>query len=130
MNDETAYKVVKLILLAFIVLLFTMAYSAWNAYDGRRRLVESQQAACERGKRDRGANALGWRTAQIARLNTVASRLKITYAAAEAQLYKKPKRNDISDLVAARTYEIISDGLEARSKIDCKRVFPKASLIP
>lgn len=81
-----------------IVLVFVFAAQARDA------LHESQLRACERGKLDRTANALGWRTAEAARR---ASGTK-------------------SDLRAADAYAQIAEGLERRSRIDCEKAFPKS----
>lgn len=130
MSEDTAYKVVKLILLSLIILLFVLGYSVYSAYEGRKALVDSQRAGCERGKLDRSANAEGWRAAQVARTNTLAKDMGTSVAAVEALFPQPPKIDDPPDLVAARKYNRISSGLESRSKIDCKTAFPSAGLIP
>ena len=104
-DDSAAEKVVKLLLLVLVVLLCTIAYTFFAAYEGRKDLVKSQRAGCERAKLDRAANASGWRNAEAAR------------------------RRD-NDVDVANQYAEIADGLEERSKIDCATAFPKASFIP
>lgn len=105
MSEETGHKLVRLILITLVVLLLGVVYVFYQSYEGRQSLVESQRAACERGKLDRKANAQGWRIAESAR------------------------KADGQFLVAAK-YSSIARGLEVRSEVHCDKAFPKASLIP
>lgn len=88
-----------------------------SGYSGREALRSSQLAACERGKLDRSANALGWRSAQQARLAT-----------ARDPSVGKDERSSAWD--AAQIYDHIADGLEARAQVDCEQAFPAPSLLP
>lgn len=104
-NDNLLYNVAKLIVLGLVVNVFLVGYIFWTGYEGRRDLVASQRAGCNRGKLDRGANAKGWRIAEGAR------------------------RAD-GEIEVANKYNDIASGLEKRSRIVCSEAFPKASLIP
>lgn len=124
----TARSLVRLIIGAFLVNLMVLGYVFYQSYQGREDLVQNNRAACERGKLDRFANAVGWRTAETARLNTLADTLHISYAEAKALEEHELTPDDPPDLVAARKYNSIAFGLEKRSKIDCTKAFPKAGL--
>jgi hypothetical protein len=89
----------------FVVMLLVLGYVLWQSYEGRVDLVSSQRAGCARGKLDRSDNAKGWRTSQ-------------DLALTNGQPW------------AASAYALIASNLEARSRIDCAKAFPKASLIP
>lgn len=106
-NDIRAlmFKMGALIVIGMIVQLSVIFYVFYAGYEGRKDLVNSQRAGCKRGKLDRGANAAGWRIAQSARMA------------------------DNQFAVAAR-YSQIAGGLEERSRIDCAKAYPKASIIP
>lgn len=104
-SASTAAKLTKLIIAVFVVMLMLVFYVFWQSYQGRVDLVESQRKGCERGKKDRLANADGWRIAQAARL-------------ADGQV-----------AVAAK-YEKIAKGLEKRGRINCENAFPKAGFFP
>lgn len=108
MTDEVSSILTKLaimLLIGMLVQLGVIGYVFYSSYQGRKEVVTSQRAGCKRGKLDRGANATGWRIAQAAR-------------AADKQF-----------AVAAR-YSIIAAGLETRSRIDCAKAYPKASIFP
>lgn len=128
--SDTARKLVRLIIGVFIVNLMVLSYVFYQSYKGREDLVTNNRAACEPAKRDRAANALGWRTAEIARLQTTAEQLDISFGRAKAMEQNKPPMVGPPDLVAARRYNKIAFRLERRSKIDCSKVFPKAGLLP
>lgn len=70
-----------------------------TGYFGRVDIVDFQRRGCERGKLDRQANALGWRTAEAAR------------------------RAD-GQLVIADRYARIASGLERRSRVNCRDAYP------
>ena len=79
--------------------------SIWiSSYQGRVNVVQSQRTACQRGLRDRRANAEGWRIAEHARL-------------AEGQL------------AIARKYAAIAAGLEQRAAINCATAYPAPRLL-
>lgn len=105
MSEELGRKVVRLMIGAMICLLLVVAYVFYQSYEGRANVVTAQRAACERGKKDRNANAEGWRIAQAA-------------------------RNADGQTEVARKYSKIAAGLERRGRINCEKAFPKAGLIP
>jgi len=125
-----ASKMTKLIIAVMVVQLAVIGYVFFQSYKGRSDVVDSQRDGCDRGKLDRSANARGWRTAEDARLATVAKTLHISAFDAKQLIRQKPRPNDLPDLVAAREYNKTASGLEQRSKIKCKHVFPKAGLFP
>ena len=89
---------------ARIAAVLAIIISVWaTGYNGRKDLVASQRRGCERGKLDRRAGALGWRTAQ-----------------ARATSQHQPEYATVYDNIAA--------GLEQRSRIDCKKVYPDPPL--
>jgi hypothetical protein len=104
-SAETARSLAKLVMTCFCVMMLVLVYVLWQSYEGRVDLVNSQRAGCERGKLDRADSAKGWRAAQDLALSN-------------------------SQPWAARTYALIASNLETRSRIDCAKAFPKASLIP
>lgn len=95
-------------LVGFVTTALLFAYTVWQSYVGRLLLRDAQVTACERGRRDRSANALGWRTAEVARRKT----------------------GTATDLEAARRYAEIAFGLEARAHINCREEFPHPTLFP
>jgi hypothetical protein len=99
------WNLAKLIMLGMFVQLMVILYVFFSGYFDRVDLVDSQRAGCERGKLDRIANAQGWRIAQDARIAS-------------------------GDYVVAHRYGTLARDLEARSKIDCRDVYPDARLIP
>lgn len=119
-----------MILIGLCVNLAVIGYVFYQSYAGREAVVKATRNGCERGKRDRKANALGWRTAEMARINGVAQQLDITLFEAEKMIKQKPERSDSTDLIAARNYDKIATGLERRSRISCPKAFPKAGLLP
>ena len=129
-SADVAKKLTRLVLVCFLVMMAVLLYVLWQSYEGRVDLVTYSRAECERGKNDRDANARGWRTAQAARTAYVARALRVTIITAETMIWQEPKPDDNADLIAARNYNEIASGLEERSKIDCTKVFPKASLVP
>lgn len=82
-----------------------IGYVFLQSYDGRKGVVRTQRAGCERGKRDRQANASGWRIAEAAR------------------------RHD-GQIAVANKYANIAKELEQRSMIVCNKAFPSASVLP
>lgn len=105
MSEELGRKVVRLMIVGMVCLLLVVAYVFYQSYQGHLDLVDAQRNACERGKKDRKANAEGWRAAEAAR-------------EAEGQ----PQ-------VAAK-YRRIAAGLERRGRINCSIAFPKESFFP
>lgn len=94
--------------LVTIIGVLLLGYVTWLSYEGHVSLVDSQRAACGRGKLDRRANAEGWRAAEAARRAT----------------------GTHTDLVAAGKYARIAGGLERRAGVDCVVAFPSPSLLP
>lgn len=103
MQKSTGRGLVLLLISMLIIQLGIICYVFYAGYQGRKALVTSQQVGCERGKKDRAANARGWRQAQ------------------------KARKAD-GDYAVARTYGNIALGLEKRSVIVCKDVFPNAKV--
>ncbi len=95
---------VRFLITVLVVQLFLIGYVFIQSYDGRVKLVNNSRTACERGKKDRLANAEGWRIAQAARLAD-------------------------GNVVVANRYADIAVGLENRGHIDCTEAFPDPSLI-
>jgi hypothetical protein len=104
-HHSLIFKFTVLIVIGMVVQLGVIAFVVYSSYQGRVDLVQSQRAGCERGKLDRGANAQGWRIAEAAR------------------------RRD-GEFDVANRYHKIADGLEARSQIVCRKVFPDAGVFP
>jgi hypothetical protein len=123
-------KIMHLLIFGMVCFLLLMAYVIWQSYEGRVDLVNAQRAACARGKLDRRDNAKGWRTAEKARLATLAEAQNVSYNTVKDLVVLDPKPDDPPDLVAARRYDHISASLESRSRITCTEAFPDASLIP
>lgn len=105
LTRRTGAALVKLIITGMVVQLLVVGYVFYQSYQGRRDLVDDQRAACDRGKRDRKANAKGWRIAEAAR--------------------RVDGESDVAD-----KYKSIAEGLKRRSRIDCHSAFPNASLLP
>lgn len=105
MNHDLESKVVRFGISVLLALLVVISYVFYQSYQGRVDLVDAQRAACERGKKDRNANAEGWRIAEAARK-------------ADGQF------------TVANKYRRIASGLEARGRINCSEVFPKAGFFP
>lgn len=129
-TNKQAGSIVKLIIAGMLMQLVLVGYVFGQAYDNRVEVVDNQRAACERGKLDRGANAQGWRTAQVARTKTLAKEMDISFAEVSQLLLQDPKAGDSPDLTAARKYNAIAEGLETRARIDCTVAFPDARLFP
>lgn len=123
-------KIVKLVIGCMLTILLIFVYVIWQSYEGRVDLVNAQRASCARGKFDRRDNAKGWRTAEKARLSTLAEAQNVSYNTVKDLIVLDPKPDDPPDLVAARRYAHISASLESRSRISCTEAFPDASLIP
>lgn len=106
MATKRDVKLLAYLMITLLVLqLALVGYTFYVAYKGRDRLVTAQRLACERGKKDRRANATGWRIAERARRN--------------AGEYRTAVR-----------YQYIAESLEERAAIDCDKKFPEATLIP
>ena len=88
----------------------------WSGYSDRQDTVQNQRGGCERGKLDRRANASGWRTAEAARRAT----------AEDPNVTADERRNA---RIAADRYQEIADALDERSRLDCEKAFPDASLL-
>lgn len=128
--SDTARTIVRLVLACLVLQLVVVGYDIIHNYKERTHQVSDNREACERGKKDRAANAEGWRTAETARLSTVAEQLDISFAQAKALEKHELTPDDPPDLIAARKYDKIAFGLEKRSKISCAQAFPKADFFP
>lgn len=136
MTKEMGRKLVRLVIGCLCMVLLLVGLVFWYGHEARSdlatseeraraALVASQRAGCERGKLDRRVNANGWRTAQAARLRSLASELDISYASVQQLVASDPTPEDPGDLVAARKYNKLASELEARSRIDCRLVYPQ-----
>lgn len=105
MANDTALKFIKLVLLILVIQVFLIGFVLWQSYEERVHLIDAQRASCERSKLDRKANAYGWRIAEQARLRS-------------------------GQVATAYDYSNLAVGLESRSRVNCHRAFPKASIIP
>lgn len=117
-----------LIIIGMLVQLAVIMYVFYSNYQGRQDLVKTQRAGCERGKKDRVANSIGWRAAERAREATAAKTLHISTGQVTIILRQEPKPNEIPDLRAARKYDRIASGLEERARIQCEKQFPDAEV--
>lgn len=130
LSPQTGARVVRLMIIGMLLFLVLVVYVFWTGYEGRKDLVAGQRAGCERGKLDRGDNAKGWRTAEAARLASVAEDMHISVDAAKSVITQPPLAGDLPDLIAARNYNEIATSLEDRSRIECSEVFPDANFFP
>lgn len=89
----------KLIMIGMFVQLAVIIYVGVAAHEARTALTQAQRRGCERAKLDRESNAKGWRIAEAAR------------------------RSD-GQFDVAQKYSKIAEGLEERSKINCRKAFP------
>ena len=105
MTRTAGVHLVKLLIVGMVVQLGVIGYVLYSSYQGRVDLINAQRHGCVRGKLDRRANARGWRTAQHRSLSQHQPRF-------------------------SKIYNGIASGLDARSRIDCTKVFPSASLLP
>jgi hypothetical protein len=105
LTREEGIRIVKLMLAGMIALLFVVAYVFYTDYQGRKSEVAAVRSGCERDKRDRAANAEGWRIAEAAR--------------------RAEGMNDV-----ANRYQRIASGMEERAKINCNKIYPSASFFP
>lgn len=117
MSREEGTKVVKLLLIGMCCFLLLTLYVAYSDYQGRKNLVVSQRAGCERGKLDRIDNAAFQRAHKL-------YIDKVVLAASVKEDVKEAARE------AVQTYNRTADDLTRRSKINCGKVYPKASVIP
>ena len=117
MSRATGEKIVKLLLAGMLCMLLVVVYVFYAGYEGRQALVTNQRAGCERGKLDRIDNAAFQRAHKV-------YIDKVVLAASVKEDVKEAARE------AVETYNRTSASLAARSKINCQKAFPKASLIP
>ena len=117
MTKQTGLNLALLVVLCLVIQLFVIGYSAYTGYEGRKALVTSQRAGCERGKLDRIDNAAFQRAHK-----------KYIDRVVLAQSVKE----DVKDAAreAVKTYNRTAASLTKRSQINCASAFPKASLIP
>jgi hypothetical protein len=94
-------RITELIRLSTLLLFVVFVWT--QSYVGREQVVKNARAGCERAKLDRLSNGNGWRIAQDA-------------------------RRESGDLEVAKRYGVLATDLEARSRIDCAKAFPNASI--
>lgn len=117
MTENAGIKLTKLIVMLLVCMLFVVAYVFYSGYQGRKDLVTSQRAGCERGKLDRIDNAK-FQKAHRKYIN------KVVLAKSVEEDVKEAARE------AVMTYNKTAKRLSKRSKINCQLAIPKASLIP
>ena len=105
MKEETAYLIAKLMLIIMVTQLFVLGYAFYTDYSGRKALSTAVLEGCQRDKRSRIANAVGWRIAEDARQQS-------------------------GDISVANRYSKLAETLEEAARVDCHKEFPKASIIP
>jgi hypothetical protein len=104
-SPRIVYNLGKLILIGMAVQLVVLGYVFYTDYQGRKDLVTATREGCGRDKKDREANAEGWRIAEAAR--------------------REEDQNDV-----ANRYARIASGMEERAKINCDQRYPPASFFP
>jgi hypothetical protein len=107
----------KLVLIGLVVQLLVIGYVFYSGYQTHANNIRNQRAGCERNKQDR-ADSAAFQTAQTVYIN------KVTGAASVKEDVKRAARE------ARKTFDRTSASLTARSKIDCKKAFPDATLFP
>lgn len=136
MTKETGQKLTRLIIGGLVMILALTAVVFAQSYFGRKNLekaekrarhalIASQRGGCQRAKLDRKDNALGWRTAQTARMETLAEKLDIPFKEVEHLIPQPARKDDPPDLTAIRRYNKLAQGLEDRSEINCAKAFPR-----
>jgi hypothetical protein len=94
-----------------VIALVALTAALWyGGYSSRVTMVGNQREECERAKRDRAANARGWREAQRARQQTADD------PAASSNARSSASRE-------ARTYGRIAGAQERRATIVCREAF-------
>lgn len=94
-----------------------ISYVFYQSYAGRETVVQASRLGCERNKLDRKDNA-DFQRAQALYI------LRVTSAASVKEDVKRAART------ALKTFNRTSKSLEHRARIDCKKAFPKAGLLP
>lgn len=117
MTRELGYKVTTLVLVCMVCFLLLVCYVFYASYQGRKDIVTSQRAGCERGKLDRRANA-DFQRAHKVYID------KVVLAQSVKEDVKAAAR------IAVETYNRTARDLTIRAGIDCNKAFPKARLIP
>ena len=105
MQKSSGRVIVLLLIMVMGLQLCLVAYVFGSAYSQRKTTWQNLVTGCERGKKDRAANASGWRTAEAAR--------------------RADGQDDVADKYAG-----IASGLEIRSLIVCVDAFKKPELLP
>src|SRR3954469_22006508 len=134
MSKDQGASLVKLLIIGMVCFLALLIYVFVESYTGRHNLanaekrarsvmIDFQRQGCERGKKDRQENSAGWRTAEGARLRSLAKDQNISYATAETLIAQEPDPDDPPDLVAARKYDKIASAQEERSAINCAEAY-------
>ncbi len=117
LTRQAGFNLALLVVLGMVIQLFVIAYVFYSGYEGRKTLITSQRAGCERGKLDRIDNA-AFQRAHKKYID------KVVLAQSVKEDVKKAARE------AVRTYNRTAEALTKRSQINCEAAFPKASLIP
>jgi histone H3/H4 len=113
----TARKLTRLVIIGMLVQASVVFYVGVSGYIGRKDLVRTQRAGCERGKKDRLDNAAFQRAHK-----KYISRVVLA----------KSVQKDVKDAAreAIKVYTKTAADLTKRSKIDCSVAYPKARLLP
>jgi hypothetical protein len=105
---ELLIRFLGVMILALIVLFVTVCLASYQA---RLEIVKTQRVGCERGKKDRAANAAAW-TAHSVYIT------KVTAAKSVQEDVKRAAR------IASRTYVGVSADLRRRAALSCKTAYP------
>lgn len=117
LRREEGVKIIKLLIVGMCCFILLTLYVAYTNYEGRKTLVTSQRAGCERGKLDRIDNAAFQRAHKVYIDKVVL-----------AQSVKEDVKEAAREAVV--TYNRTAESLSQRAKINCQEAFPKASLLP
>lgn len=109
--------IAKLILIGFFVLLSVLGYVFVSSHNTNGDVVDNSRAGCQRSALDRKDNA-DFQRAQSKYIR------KVTNAASVKEDVKKAARE------ARKTFRRTAKSLVNRSKINCKKAFPKAGWFP
>jgi hypothetical protein len=110
-------RLARLIVVGMLLQGCVVGYVFYQSYVGRESVVDASRLGCERSKLDRKDNAdFQWAQARYI--------LKVSGAASVKADVKRAART------ALKTFNRTSKSLERRARIDCKKAFPKAGLLP
>lgn len=114
---KTEYGLGKLIMIMLVVQLSVIAYIFYSDFQGRRNLVDSQRAGCERLKLDRQDI-------------TAVERAEEQYT---HQIAANSPTDSVEALIAEEAhtkFETAIRALTKRAQIDCAEAYPQARLLP